>query len=623
MKSTLLLPLLFCLVSFSVRGGSSNDTLKIRNDGDYKISGHLKYFVVGNKPVNASQAYLYYTANKFLPVKNTNNEYINNGLVTSDIWYALSLQNVSPDKINMVAEFIISRANDVSCYIVDDLQQINFLASSINHTHQLKEGLLSTSIVYNIDIPADDARLLLFHCVNNGYMYYIPANIYNTEYFRERDVYKNNFLGVIKGIFLFIILFNLVIYLSTFDKMYLYYLLYAFCIGIFALNDAGAISSNSAIPGFMLNISEQSFLFFGFAFWLLLMEQFIRLDKNNTFIYRIIRILVAADLVFALFPYLPSLIHGQERKIFQLIFQNIIRILYAINLLLIIIINTSRMLQKNKLAAFYAAANVPVIIGTFLYYSNYYKITDIQFGWLNPLALGLSIETFILSFGFAFRFNLINKEKTDLLLQVNRHQGEVTKQIIIAQENERKRIAEDLHDELGSNLAAIKLSVQKLPVEKNIYTPIVKMLDEASSDVRNISHNLMPPEFSKTKLNELLTYYYNQLSNEGDIKFNFHCLNYREQFNKNDELMIYRIIMEITNNIIKHSGATESTIQLLYNKTYLEIIAEDNGKGFSAKENDGIGLISIRSRIEYLGGNIIIDSGNSGTTTIIYIPFKK
>lgn len=363
----------------------------------------------------------------------------------------------------------------------------------------------------------------------------------------------------------------------------MFYLLYALSIGIFALNDAGEMSYNADIFSFIRFFSGQTYLFWGFAAWLYLMHLFIRITKNNFTTYTVLITLVITDLLFALVPTLYNYLPESTAKEVQGVFQNSANILFAINLLFIIVTNISRISNKEKLAIFYAIANIPVVIGTLIYYSNYYNITDIQFGVLNPVALGLCIETFVLAFGFGYRFNLMAKEKTKLLVQINEQQDETTKQIIATQENERKRIAEDLHDRLGSNLAAIKLNIQKLPIDKHLYSPIIRMLDDTSMEVRNISHNLMPPAFSKTKLADLLSSHYKQLSSESNIIFSFHCLGYDQQFNKEDELMIYRIIMELTNNAIRHSEATESTIQLLYKDTQLEIMVEDNGNGFIEK----------------------------------------
>lgn len=605
-------------------GKENGVAVNIDSLGLYRISAGLSSFSIGTRTVDPALAFQYYRAEKFRPVKETNNEFINDGLINSEKWLALPLQNNTGNEINIVLEFIISGVNSIECWTVNDKQEIKEQTSSLNINEQKQKGLLSNSVTFTVSIGEKDHTLLLVHAVNKGQLLYFPANLYTLDNFRNKDMFKNNFFGIVKGIFLFIILFNFLIYLSTFEKIYLFYLLYAFAIGIFALNDAGAASYTTGIFAFTRFFSGQTFLFWGFAAWLFLMQLFIRLTKSNQITNRLLKILVITDLIFGFVPILYMYFPAPAVNEIQRIFQSGANILFATNLLFIIITNISRISNNNKLALFYAVANIPVVVGTVIYYCNYYNITDVQFGWLNPIALGLSIETFVLAFGFAYRFNLIGKEKRQLLVQVNQQQQQITNQIIQTQEAERKRIAEDLHDELGSNLAAIKLGIQKLPVEKGMYASIIKMLDEASSDVRNISHNLMPPEFARTGLDDLMKHYYNQLNSESTTRFLFHCVGYKNRFNKNDELMIYRIIMELTNNIIKHALATESTIQLIFTDTHLEIMAEDNGKGIGigTKDDDGIGLKNIRSRVDYLSGAINIDSGDYGTTFIIQLPFK-
>lgn len=82
-------------------------------------------------------------------------------------------------------------------------------------------------------------------------------------------------------------------------------------------------------------------------------------------------------------------------------------------------------------------------------------------------------------------------------------------------------------------------------------------------------------------------------------------------------------MLELNNNIIRHAAATEANIQLLYYDDHLEVMAEDNGIGFSKTNNDGIGLNSIKSRISYLHGNLNIDSNKFGTTVLINIPYPS
>ena len=602
---------------------NKQDELTVKTDqvNKYNITSKLKTYTVGTKAVEVSLALRYYNADKFRIVKQTNNEFINDGLINSEKWFALKLENNSDEEITTVLQFIKSGVNTVQCYTVNDIQQINYITPSQNLDKQSGQSLLSKPVTLIVPTGSHERNILLIHTVNKGQLLYVPAHLYSLNYFRETELYKHNFFGIFQGIFFFIILFNLLIYFATFESLYFFYVLYAFLIAIFALNDVGNAPFRSM--AFVNLFSGQTFLLTGFSAWLLLMQQFLKLTRKNFSYLFVLQVLAALDLIYAFIPYFFKIASIKQEVTIQTIYQIGFHILFSTNLLFIVITNLSRIAAKDKLAIFYVIANMPVMLGSAMYYTNYYSITDISFGWVSPVALGLSLETFILSFGFAYRFNLIGKEKSQLLGQINKQQQELTQQIILVQESERKRIAEDLHDELGSDLATIKINLERLPVAKEKISAVMRMLDKASDDVRNISHNLMPPEFANTKLDEFLSTFYRQLSAEGTIRFDFHYSGTNNKFSKEDELMMYRILMELTNNIIKHAAANEATIQVINYDDYVEIMAEDNGKGISMNNSDGIGLKNIKSRVDFLRGTLKIDSNEHGTTIMIQIPYKE
>jgi signal transduction histidine kinase len=278
--------------------------------------------------------------------------------------------------------------------------------------------------------------------------------------------------------------------------------------------------------------------------------------------------------------------------------------------------------QGFKPAYFYLFALSFLFIGGINYFLNLFGIVTNLVNQLNGVQVGVVIETVTISFGLLYRYNLFKKENEKLALELEVNKTQNTVQLIAVQEAERKRIAEDLHDDLGGNLATIKMNIQNLPLDNGQLQSIIYLLDKASDDVRSISHNLMPPEFNETNLKDLWVSRYNHLNNIGTIRFNFHSSGTEKRFDKIDELMIYRIISELTNNILKHSHATEATIQLIYYDTYLEIMAEDNGRGMSQKDSDGIGLKNINSRVAFLGGKLDIHSNSFGTTVIVNIDYK-
>ena len=615
---------MLCIVQSFAANDDKPGILILGAEKKYDISEYIHKYVEGIVKVSPELAFRFFEAGKFRPFAKTSNEYINDGLVSKQSWIALTVDNARPYESTMVLEFIHSGINSIECYTVDDRQQIAPLVKSKSDKEIVTDGLLAKAVTFDLNLQPGEKALLLVHSVNKGQLLYIPAMLYDLSYFTQLDSNKHTFFGIFQGIFFFIILFNLLLYITTLDRIYLLYLLYAFCISLFALNEVGIANYSVAFLPLINHFSGQTFLFTGFAIWLLLMLQFLNVTQKSRVLYRSAIALTAIDLFISFIPNIGMLFGLGNKVVFQEIYQVSISILFATNLVFIVTANILRLLNRNKLAIFYAAANIPVIIGTIIYYSSYYNITNIWFGWLNPIAFGLSIETFVISFGFAYRYNLINKEKQGLLLHINEQQKEITRQIINAQESEQKRIAEDLHDELGGNLAAIKMTMQSFSLDDDKSQLLSMMIDKASVNARNIAHNLMPPEFNETKLNDLLTNHFLRLNQEGDIKLNFHFSdNLDDHFTKQDKLIIYRILLELVNNCLRHAFATEITIQLIDHLNQLAIMVEDNGQGISKSSTDGIGLKNMQSRVNYLNGTLNIDSNANGTTITIQIPYKQ
>ncbi len=225
------------------------------------------------------------------------------------------------------------------------------------------------------------------------------------------------------------------------------------------------------------------------------------------------------------------------------------------------------------------------------------------------------------------------KQKNKYQQQINRQQNELFNTIVITQDVERKRIAQDLHDSLGSILSAAKLKLSSLAETKNIFTPdqlekyqgSLDLLDEASTELRNISHNIMPATLSKLGLKAALQNLIDKISAHSKTQIQFTAHGFEKRITEATEISVYRIILELLNNIVKHADAAKATIQLIKYPAYINLMIEDDGKGFeyskAIEEKKGIGLGNIQSRVEYLNGSIDIDSvQGKGTTVIIEIP---
>jgi len=201
--------------------------------------------------------------------------------------------------------------------------------------------------------------------------------------------------------------------------------------------------------------------------------------------------------------------------------------------------------------------------------------------------------------------------------------------MIEGQEAERLRIAKDLHDSLGGLLSTVKAhfgSIQKDCDQLNDIPLTNKtqiLIDEACIEVRRISHNMMPHALSISGLEGAIEDMGEQLNEQG-FELTVETSNIPKNINETKNIMIYRLVQEILSNTRKHAEANSILIQLLGYKNEVNLIIEDDGKGFNyddAIAKGGLGLKSINSRVEFLDGKINWDSqSGNGTTVTINIP---
>ncbi len=204
----------------------------------------------------------------------------------------------------------------------------------------------------------------------------------------------------------------------------------------------------------------------------------------------------------------------------------------------------------------------------------------------------------------------ILKQQQDLL----RQQMEINhlKDQIEGEEKERMRIARELHDGIVSQLIAVKLhfkgALQKVN-EKEVFEPTIKYLEEATSELRKTTHNLMPEKLMQNGLFSALMEYCEKMETASGIKIYFEHFGSLRIQDKSIELSLYRIVQELVQNAIKHAQANHILVEINAEDNYITLTVEDDGLGCtegSIKEAAGMGLKSIRSRVDALEGTLEI-----------------
>jgi two-component system, NarL family, sensor histidine kinase LiaS len=205
--------------------------------------------------------------------------------------------------------------------------------------------------------------------------------------------------------------------------------------------------------------------------------------------------------------------------------------------------------------------------------------------------------------------------------------AEIQAAMIEGQTIERKRVAAELHDHLGGTLASLNwylYGIDKKVLseeEQKIYDSVHQMVGAAYREVRSLSHNLMPAELEEHGLTMALHRLISKLNENKNIAFSFNLKGMNNRLNNKIEFELYSIVLELTNNIIKHSGATEASVNLAENVKTIVLIVSDNGSGMIEPSRQGVGLRNIKSRVESLHGKINIHSGEEqGIRVEIEIP---
>ena len=245
------------------------------------------------------------------------------------------------------------------------------------------------------------------------------------------------------------------------------------------------------------------------------------------------------------------------------------------------------------------------------------------------IIIGLLLVAILVA-GLVYNRNKL-KQRAQLQAEMLRHQDMMTKAVIDAEEHERKRIGADLHDGVGQLFSAVKMNLNGLferislqrEEDRFLAENTLALVDESCKEVRVISHQMMPNMLLRSGIASDLKSFIEKIDADS-LKIRLETTGFKDRLESNVETMLYRIIQETINNVIKHAQATQLDIILKRDAREITAVIKDNGIGFDtgkAGSFEGIGLKNILTRIEYLRGTIEYDSApGKGTTVTLNVP---
>ncbi len=437
-------------------------------------------------------------------------------------------------------------------------------------------------------------------------------------------VSKALLLGAITVMFLY----NLFLFLSLQDKVYGWYVGYLFFMWI-AFASWMALADEYFFPlaawftrrSFYVGMALAFFFGIGFS------QRFINTHRFVPRIHRVLQIGQLGCILFAIaFTVKPF-------------FANYLFVLQAILTPLAMIpafgaAGYVAYQYQYRPAQYYLLAWAPMLVMS-IFHAAYQQIIGkvfyISFGRDIdvPLAyFGIAFESVLLSIALAYRFNASKQEAIQERLKRVQMEQEREQQrtwvMIETQEQERRRISQDLHDELGTALSTIKLYLSRWQAQPDDLIPLrsVELLDEAIQELRSILLNLNPKTLEEEGYAAAVQELVFRINQSGYCQVEFYEHELKGKLSRGQATALYRITQELLNNTLKHAQARQVTIQAMYRNRQIVFTYEDDGVGFEISEgSQGYGLQNIQARTEWLKGTFHLESyAGRGTLATIEFP---
>ncbi|MET0391916.1 MAG: 7TM diverse intracellular signaling domain-containing protein [Chitinophagaceae bacterium] len=473
--------------------------------------------------------------------------------------------------------------------------------------------------VYPVTLLPGDTMDLLLYINNGGHTTYAAVYIKDEASFTASSQTDYLFWGFFAGIWLFVSLFSLFIFISLREKLYLLYSLYLLAGVVWACSNSGIGYQYlwSDYPEIMARIRFVSGTA-SIALLLHFMQLFIGQRRDNSRLFRLtVTVRYALWLLVGL-ALLPLNLVRQPVMVTIFLVAGDIVSLAAVFCLLASPIEKIR--QGVRTAIYYLFAASFFFTGICFTFLIRLGIIAANGFTINVLYAGALLEVVILTFGLTTRYHRYKNEREKLLIRMKEKEINEAVSIALAKEEERKRIAADMHDDLGAGLSGLQLmselSSRKMAAEelKKDVARISSSARELGDKVRDIVWTLNPENDSLENLVLYIHKYGHQLFEEPGLSFRMNMPDQIPPVQVSGAVRrhIFLLVREAFNNILKHAKASE--VVCSFSATdHFSLTISDNGTGFPKDHRPGNGIANMQRRIAALGGQIGIDT-QSGTT---------
>jgi signal transduction histidine kinase len=460
---------------------------------------------------------------------------------------------------------------------------------------------------YELDAEKNRGRSILLLIDKRLSSLEIPVQFFSTSAFVAYNQRIQLIFGSILGAGLLFILLHLLLFFYMKDYAYLWYALFQFCIFAFIAIEQGYFyqyiypnwtTFNDVVrPATIISSIAPLYLFFNLI-----------LDLKNNYpkIERINKRITAIYIPLICFSIVHSLLGNEQVKLFWLTTGSIISPILNLFLLSQALYFSIR---KIRFSIFLFLSILGNNIFVLLYILAQHQYIERNFINSNAIYLSFAWEMIIMSLVLIWRYSLYKKETELIQSRMLQQQENVYRIIVDNQEKELQKISSILHDSVGASLGLLRLDIENMELTENGRKEVAGKIGSIGNDIRQLSHSLSPILLQEKGLYSSIEQWVKLINQSGKLSIQYEWIGPKNQLFEKHDVIAFRIIQELIQNVIKHSAATQAFLQVIVSDPILSIYVEDNGNGVSSDELvKGIGIRNIEKMMEILGGTCSIAS---------------
>lgn len=434
----------------------------------------------------------------------------------------------------------------------------------------------------------------------------LPIDICSkTTYIKNKET---SFLvaGLFVGLGLFLLLFNIYLFISIRQMLYLWYSLYLFSIMLYVGVNLGILfqyfyptipALNDVMRPAILAVSGFPLLFF--------FNSLLNIEHHFPKIYQINKYILLGWLLLFIVAVSTSLQNNYQLQGFW------VQVNRTIGPLLLMVVLAEAfycLYHRIRFSIFAVLSFSSLSFFITLFSLQQAEIIASNFFTSNANYLGLLFETMVIAFSLAWRYKLY-KEDSERLLEDNlAMQESIFKETAVWQEQEMNRMSSLLHDTIGAHLGLLRLETDNMSLTESSRQQLAEHISQVGNEVRAMSHSFSPLVLQKKGIYQAIEDQVKAIQKHSGIQLQFEWVGQKQAMAFQYQVIIYRIVQEILQNLLKHAQAKQAFLQILLEEGLVSIYAEDDGVGTTAKPSDGVGLKSIENLINVLQGSFRIAS---------------